>query len=97
MAVTKFVTEAKFKRVMDDMLEALGKSTGEFVGKQVAPLKAALNERMRWCGTWRSGVKYSEHDVCQDKGALFICKAPTSDARPGVGPGWQQMHKTTKP
>jgi hypothetical protein len=75
------------RRELDDMLEAVGKMTGEFVAQ-------AVKDRMKWCGTWRSGVQYSAQDVCQDKGALYVCKAPTSDARPGSGPGWQLMFKT---
>jgi hypothetical protein len=75
------------RRELDDIMEALGKMTGEFVAQ-------AVKDRMKWCGTWRSGVQYSEHDVVQDKGALHICEAPTSDARPGQGSGWRMMHKT---
>jgi hypothetical protein len=75
------------RRELDDIMEALGKMTGEFVAK-------AVKDRMAWRGVWRSGVQYSEHDVVQHGGAMHICKAPTSDAKPGSGPGWQLMFKT---
>jgi hypothetical protein len=74
---------------------------GKCMRDALAPLQKRLAEledrkAMSWRGAWRTGIEYAEYDVCQDKGALYICKAPTSDARPGSGPGWQLMAKTTK-
>jgi hypothetical protein len=72
---------------------------GGFVGRALKPLQDRIAElegrkAMYWRGAWRTGVEYQEGDVTQDKGALHICKAPTSSARPGSGPGWQLMAKT---
>ena len=79
---------------VDDGFNVLAKSLLDLRAKDVAEIQKALDKRIVWRGVWRSGCSYAENDICQDKGGLWVCAAPTSEARPGAGPGWRLMFKT---
>jgi hypothetical protein len=81
--VAKYVTEAEFGKT----LEKIGQMTRRAIDE-------AVSTRLAWKGAWREGTDYAVNDLCQDRGALFVCKAKTTGGRPGANPGWQLLHKT---
>jgi hypothetical protein len=70
---------------------------GQFLKTELADfskdVQAALNERLKWRGTWRTGEKFAVNDLVQDKGTVFVAVAQT-EGRPGADAGWRMLVKT---
>jgi hypothetical protein len=56
--------------------------------------QAALNKRLLWRGTWRSGETYAVNDMVQDKGTVWVAVAAKAEGRPGADSGWRMLVKT---
>lgn len=77
----------------------------EMVGSLHGRLKAqdariaALERRIaefKYCGVWRGGAVYRQHNSVTDGGSLWICVSEETTQRPGDGPDWRLAVKRGK-
>ena len=71
------------KRELDFVIETIG----GFVGKELDPILSRIEKLEAqtsgvWAGDWHQDMACAEGELVTDKGALWLCTAPTHD-RPG--------------